>query len=183
MINPAILGRLLLVFILGLLIFNTASAHAAPWHRPQQHRGHQRHFAVSGHRRALPLRNARNNKIRIFEQNRNSTAPDLIEAERFLGRSNPTPYREEWCRDFINLVAGHLGIHLANQSHRAIDSLGLGPHVRQPRPGDLAVVGRHHVTIVAAVVGRKFIGLGGNQSHRVKYSQYSMRSVIAFVRI
>lgn len=121
----------------------------------------------------------------VSRPERNGGSPSVLvrEAARFLGDSNPTPFHEEWCRDFINFIASKIGIRLANQSHRAIDALWLGPHVRTPRPGDLAVVGHHHVTIFAGWRGRAIIGLGGNQGHRVRYSQYAANRVLAFVRL
>jgi hypothetical protein len=42
---------------------------------------------------------------------------------------------------------------------------------------------RHHVTIFAGWGGRGLVGLGGNQGHQVKFSHFSQRRVVAFVRL
>lgn len=102
-------------------------------------------------------------------------------AQRYMGSRNFTGVGR-WCRAAINHWAALAGKPLANRSNRAIDALALGPHVREPRPGDLAVM-RHHVTVFAGWSGGRLIGLGGNQSHRVKYSAFSPRQVLAFVRM
>ena len=79
-------------------------------------------------------------------------------------------------------MARQAGYHLANNSRRAIDALRLGHRVPPPRPGDLAVM-RHHVTIFAGWGGRGLLGLGGNQHRSVRYSHFSRRSIVAFVRL
>ena len=106
----------------------------------------------------------------------------LAEAQRYVGLGKVTRYRGPWCRDFINLVAARAGYRLANNSRRAIDAVHLGYRVSTPQPGDLVVM-RHHVTIYAGNAGGRIVGLGGNQGHRVRYSQFSPRRVVAFVRL
>ena len=110
--------------------------------------------------------------------------PLLTIAARYVGRSGPSiglPSRL-WCRDFINFVLAKNGTVPGNRSRRAIDALRLGARVRDPRPGDLAVM-RNHVTIVAGLKAGQVIGLGGNQGRRVKISSYSAARVVAFVRV
>ncbi|MGA7748661.1 MAG: hypothetical protein WCA63_00790 [Gallionella sp.] len=124
-------------------------------------------FAANGY--VLPTRDAEDTP---------STAP-LAYATRFIG-GNPTGMHHAWCKTFVNFVMRRTGMFF-NHSLRAIDALGMGPHVAYPQPGDLAVM-RHHVTIVAAVGPGSIIGLGGNQGHRVKFSHYPRRRIIAFVR-
>jgi hypothetical protein len=102
-------------------------------------------------------------------------------AQRYLGSRNFTGVGR-WCRAAINHWAALAGKRLSNRSNRAVDALALGPHVSSPRPGDLAVM-RHHVTIFAGWSGDRLIGLGGNQSRRVKYSAFSRRGVLAFIRL
>lgn len=107
-------------------------------------------------------------------------------ASHYLGRGNVTRLRGPWCRAFINLVADEAGIPLANRSNLAIDALRLGPHVREPAIGDLAILrrrGGYHVTFFAGRQGDKIVGLGGNQHKRVKYSAYSARNVVGYVRL
>lgn len=110
--------------------------------------------------------------------------PLLSVAARYMGRSGPTiglPSRQ-WCRDFVNMVLAKAGHPPRDRSRRAIDAIRLGSRVRDPRPGDLAVM-RHHVTIVAGMAGGQVIGLGGNHGRRVKVSAYDARRVVAFVRV
>jgi uncharacterized protein (TIGR02594 family) len=106
----------------------------------------------------------------------------LAEARRWLGQGNPTPFREAWCRDFVNMILERAGYRLADRSHLAIAALRLGPRVAEPRLGDLAVM-RSHVTFFAGWDGEgAFLGLGGNQRNRVRISRFTRSAVIAFVR-
>jgi uncharacterized protein (TIGR02594 family) len=130
----------------------------------------------------LPRHDTRWRKVRDRPLRADESAPLLAAAQRFLGAGKVTRLPGPWCRDFVNLVAERAGYRLANNSRRAIDALRLGAHVRDPRPGDLAVM-RNHVTIVAGRDRGKIIGLGGNQSRRVRYSAYPERRVLAFVRL
>ena len=107
----------------------------------------------------------------------------LAEASRWIGQGNPTPFQEAWCRDFVNLVLERAGYRLADRSHQAAAALRLGRRVREPRLGDLAVMAGH-VTFFAGWDGDgAFLGLGGNQSHRVTVARFARRAVIAFVRV
>lgn len=108
-------------------------------------------------------------------------APLLAVASHYLGARNFTGVGK-WCRAAINVWARRAGIRLVNNSNRAIDALRLGPHVSNPRPGDLVVM-RRHVTIFAGKSGGQIIGLGGNQHKRVQYSRYSPSRVLAYVRV
>ena len=88
----------------------------------------------------------------------------LDEARRWIGQGNPTPFREAWCRDLVNIVLERIGHPLADRSHLAIAVLRLGPSVREPRPGDLAVMS-HHVTFFAGWDGDgAFLGLGATRA-------------------
>lgn len=103
-------------------------------------------------------------------------------AGRFLGEVNPTHFRGPWCAAFVNMVLGATG-HRHVASLRAIDAIRDGYRVRDPRPGDLAVM-RGHVTFFVRRGGRGFIGLGGNQGHdRVTEISFPLTRVIAFVRV
>jgi uncharacterized protein (TIGR02594 family) len=103
----------------------------------------------------------------------------LAEAERYVGEGNPTGFHGLWCKAFVNMVLRKTG-HAVDRSARAIDGLHLGTRVSDPRPGDLAVMS-HHITFFAGWGGRGFYGIGGNQGHRVRVSNYSTRQVIAFI--
>lgn len=116
----------------------------------------------------------------LVEQSWRAGSNVLATASRFIGGGNPTGFRGPWCMAFVEMVLRKTG-HYAMRSLRAIDALRLGPHVQDPRPGDIAVM-RHHVTFVAKVGRVSIIGLGGNQSHRVRYSKYPRGRIIAFVR-
>lgn len=103
-------------------------------------------------------------------------------AERFLGEVNPTHFRGPWCAAFVNMVLGATGRHHV-ASLRAIDAIRDGYRVRDPRPGDLAVMWGH-VTFFVKWGGRGFIGIGGNQGHnRVTEISFPLSRVIAFVRV
>ncbi len=115
--------------------------------------------------------------------NENSAVPTsnvLAEARRYLGRGNVTGGHRAWCADFVNMVLRQTG-HLSSGSGMPQSLLGVGTRISTPRPGDLVVM-RGHVTIFAGYGGRGFVGLGGNQHHRVALSNFSLRSVVAFVR-
>ena len=104
----------------------------------------------------------------------------LAEAARFVGSGNPTGFYGPWCKAFTNFVLLRVGKH-PGPSLLAIDALADGRRVARPRPGDLAVM-RSHVTFFAGWDGHGgFLGLGGNQGHRVRVSRFPVRSVIAFV--
>lgn len=110
--------------------------------------------------------------------------PLIAVAARYVGRSGPAlglPARL-WCRDFVNFALAKAGQPPRDRSRRAIDAVRLGRRVRDPQPGDLAVM-RHHVTVVVAIKGGKVIGLGGNQGRRVKLSSYDARRVLSYVRV
>jgi uncharacterized protein (TIGR02594 family) len=118
---------------------------------------------------------------RAFHEN--SAAPTsnvLAEARRYLGRGNVTGSHRAWCADFVNMVLRQTG-HLSSSSGMPQSLLSVGTRTSTPRPGDLVVM-RGHVTIFAGYGGRGFVGLGGNQHHRVALSNFSLRSVVAFVR-
>ena len=104
---------------------------------------------------------------------------DLLDAaRRYLGaRRSPTGFRGAWCGDFLGLVARHTGADVPRNYRLARSWAGAGSR-SAPRVGAVAVM-RHHVTIIAQIVPGGFIGIGGNQGRRVKYSHYSWRGVIA----
>ncbi len=111
-----------------------------------------------------------------------STRRALVEASRWLGSGNPTPFREAWCRDFVNFVLERSGVSLVDRSHLALRALRLGPRVAEPLPGDLVVM-RGHVAFFAGWDGAGgLLALGGNQRHRVTLTRFRRRAVIAFVR-
>lgn len=109
----------------------------------------------------------------------------LAIARRSLGHGRYRGMPYEWCRSFVNRVLRRGG-YFTTSSNLAINALRLGPHVRDPKYGDLAVM-HGHVTFFAGYDNRGYIiGLGGNQGgHRgrrlVQYSHYSPRRVIAYV--
>jgi uncharacterized protein (TIGR02594 family) len=164
---------------LNLAAVNIAEAkhyrhHYRAHHHSRAHFGHYRH-------RMHAVMNLGDGDPRSWTQPV-ELHPLLSVAKRYIGFGKFTGKSGPWCRDFINHVAHKAGYRLANNSRRAIDALRLGHRVSTPQPGDLVVL-RHHVTIYAGHQGGKIIGLGGNQHHRVQYSHYSPRRVIAFVRM
>lgn len=111
-----------------------------------------------------------------------ATSQVIAEAQRWIGSGNPTGTSGPWCRDYVNFVLERTGHHLADKSRMAVTALRLGPRVSNPQPGDLAVMGGHVTFFVGWAGEGRFLGLGGNQGHRVNVSQFASRSVIAFVR-
>jgi hypothetical protein len=105
----------------------------------------------------------------------------LDEASRWIGRGNVTGRPGAWCAWFASFVLTRTG-HRALASGLASSALSYGPRVTEPQPGDLAVMAGH-VTFFAGWDGEDaFLGLGGNQSHRVSVARFARRAVIAFVR-
>ncbi len=138
----------------------------------------------AGRFRASPEGGAREGWQRPVDLTALNLHPLLEVASRYVGRFGPSlglPSRL-WCRDFVNFVLAKNGTPPGNHSRRAIDALRLGSRVRDPRPGDLAVM-RNHVTIFARFKTGQVIGLGGNQGRRVKLSSYSAARVVGFVRV
>jgi uncharacterized protein (TIGR02594 family) len=106
----------------------------------------------------------------------------LAEARRWLGQGNPTGKPGAWCAWFASFVLKRTG-HRELQNGLASSALAYGPRVAEPKPGDLAVM-RGHVTFFVGWNARDaFLGLGGNQGHRVRVSRFARRAVIAFVRV
>lgn len=109
------------------------------------------------------------------------TGDVLDEASRWIGRGNVTGRPGAWCAWFASFVLTRTG-HKALASGLASSALSYGLRVADPRPGDLAVMAGH-VTFFAGWDGEDaFLGLGGNQHHRVGVSRFARRAVIAFVR-
>jgi uncharacterized protein (TIGR02594 family) len=117
---------------------------------------------------------------RTYNQGRDPSASVLAVARRYLGLGNVTGSHRPWCADFVNMVLRKTG-HATSGSGMARSLLHVGHRVSHPAPGDLVVM-RDHVTIFAGYGRRGFVGLGGNQHHRVAMSNFPMRSVVAFVR-
>lgn len=104
-------------------------------------------------------------------------------AERFLG-TNPTGHRSLWCADFANLIEHQLGRRGTN-SREAVSFLRYGPHVNNPAPGDLVVLGRHgggHVGYFIQSTPRGPLVVSGNHNHAVGIGVYDARQVLAYVR-
>lgn len=106
----------------------------------------------------------------------------LDEAQRFAGlRHSPTGFRGPWCADFVAFVGRRVGADVP-RDYRIARSWARAGTRSAPSVGALAVF-RHHVTIIAQIVPGGFVGLGGNQHHRVQESFYSWRGVIAIRRV
>lgn len=104
--------------------------------------------------------------IRGMERNLPVVAPDLVaEAERFLGSRNFTGLRVEWCKAALNVWLRRAG-YFANSSLRAADALALGPRLRSPAIGAIAVWS-HHTGVIAGMTPRGPLLISGNFGHRV----------------
>lgn len=158
----------------------TTSAEA----RHRHHRHHYRH-----HRVHVALAYAQTPQAGYFEMfNRHihdTAASTLNIAQRYLGHGNPTGFRGPWCAAFANMVLRKAGARPSG-SNLARSLLAVGPHVSNPQPGDLVVLSRGrggHATFFKRWAGRgRLVGLGGNQGHSVRESEYPLHRVIAFVR-
>ena len=115
----------------------------------------------------------------------------LAIAARHVGKSGPAlglPARL-WCMDFVNFVLRQTGGPTV-PSRLARDAVRLGPRVRDPRPGDVAVLRRGrdgvsgHVGFVERVLpDGSFVLLEGNGAgRRVSRSLRDRSRLIAFVR-
>jgi uncharacterized protein (TIGR02594 family) len=111
----------------------------------------------------------------------------VAEAERFLGSGNPTGTRGPWCADYVSWTLRHVGRRpLANRL--AASALRYGPHVRDPRPGDLVVMNTRrgyarHVGFFAGWDRGRVVLVSGNWGHRVVRALVSPRAIAAFVRV
>lgn len=105
----------------------------------------------------------------------------LAEASRWIGRGNITGKRGPWCGWFASLVLTRTG-HRALPSGLASSALSYGRRVRDPRPGDLAVMS-HHVGFVAGVEpDGSILIISGNWNNRVARAVVPRAVVVAFVR-
>lgn len=104
-------------------------------------------------------------------------------ASRYLG-GNPTGHSSLWCADFANLVERQLG-RAGTHSREALSFLRYGPHVANPAPGDLVVLGRRgggHVGFLVKMTAAGPEVISGNHGHRVGIGVYSASRVLAYVR-
>lgn len=118
-------------------------------------------------------------------------------ASRFVGlheRTNRSTLRAvvrvdpaitAWCAAFVNAMLHKVGVQ-GTGSNQARSFLRYGVATRNPRKGDIVVLGRHvgfyegHVTRN----GRTYVAvLGGNQSNRVKTSYFLASRVLSYRRV
>lgn len=116
------------------------------------------------------------------------TGSDLAaEAARYVGAGKFTGLPGAWCADAVSVWLERTGRPpLANRL--AASALAYGPHVAEPRPGDLVVMRTRrgpagHVGIVEGVLPDGSVAIiSGNWGRRVARGVISRRSVTAFVR-
>lgn len=112
----------------------------------------------------------------------------VAEAMRFLGGGNPTGTGyHNWCADYTSMVLRKTG-HRPLANRMAASALSYGPHVRDPRPGDLVVMATRrgyasHVGFFGGWDHGRVVLVSGNWGHRVARALVSARSVVAFVRV
>lgn len=93
-----------------------------------------------------------------------------------------------WCGAFVKIVHRRSGKAVPKGPLRSINWLTRGKKVtlKRARKGDIVVIRTsygHHVGIFAGFAGNGRIKLlGGNQSNRVKFSNFKIRSVIGVRR-
>jgi uncharacterized protein (TIGR02594 family) len=110
----------------------------------------------------------------------------VAEAMRFLGAGNVTGSRGPWCADYASLILQRTG-HRPLAGRTAASALAYGPRTRNPKPGDLIVLGGRrgvsHVGFFAGWDHGRILMISGNWSRRVARALISPASVAAFVRI
>ncbi len=152
-----------------------------------QHHGHRTRYSAAGatmgygYTTATPGMDEGSMRSGSLIETLGSGASSVLsEAARFIGQGNVTGSHRAWCADFANFVLQRTG-HKASGSGAVSSMLHVGQRVATPAKGDLVVM-RSHVTIFAGYGGRGFYGLGGNQHHQVRMSNFPLNSVVAFVR-
>lgn len=99
--------------------------------------------------------------------------PLLRVASRDLGKGNIAHTGRAWCADALGVWLRRAGYKSLPTGLAAAYTRYPGRRLRGPAVGAIAA-SRGHVTIVAKILpGGKFLGLGGNQSHRVKASVFA----------
>jgi uncharacterized protein (TIGR02594 family) len=83
-----------------------------------------------------------------------------------------------WCSSFVNWCLKQAGV-IGTNSAAAISFLTWGRELKEPTPGCI-VVFSHHVGFFAGYLGQYVIILGGNQSNKVKLSNYPAKDILAF---
>lgn len=94
-----------------------------------------------------------------------NAAPWLAEAQRHVGRGNPTGRRSLWCARFINDALARTG-HRGTGSDLARSFAHYGRRLHAPLPGAIAIYSRGrnsgHVAIVESVNGGTVTLVSGN---------------------
>ena len=108
----------------------------------------------------------------------------IAEAMRFLGAGNITGARGPWCGDFASLILRRTG-HRPLPGRMAASALAYGPRTRDPKPGDLIVLGGRrgvsHVGFFAGWEHGRVLMVSGNWGRRVARATISPRAIVAFV--
>ncbi len=94
------------------------------------------------------------------------------------------PARIAWCGAFVNAMLGKTG-HTKSNSNQARSFLTYGVATKEPKKGDIVVLGRHVGIFQEHIYrnGKKFVAvLGGNQSNQVKVSYFLANSVLSYRR-
>ena len=128
-----------------------------------------------------------------------ANAGTFTTAKRFLGMHEVkhnkalrkavgvNPRRTPWCGAFVGAVVKMNGKAAPKGHARAASwkKWGKGVSLKKARKGDVVVIRTkrgHHVGFFAGFKDGRVTLLGGNQSNRVKYSNYRIRSVQAVRR-
>jgi uncharacterized protein (TIGR02594 family) len=147
------------------------AALALAWASPSLARGHHRHHGHHHHHRHA-------HHARIGHPMELPGGALLEAARRYEGlRHSPDGFRGQWCGSFLGAVARRVGKPVPRDFRLARAWARVG-RPSAARVGAV-VVFRHHVTLLVRIVPGGFIGLGGNQGHRVRESRFSWRGVIA----
>lgn len=147
-------------------------------------------FILNDAARQSPVLSNTNSKINIshytdnrtFDETRYSDSSHILSiASRYLSSRNPTGFRGPWCGAFYAMIARRAGVKVPTNylQARSWAHIGVKTHAHV---GATAVF-NHHVTVISQIVPGGFIGVGGNQHHRVKESFFKWSRVIAIRKI
>jgi uncharacterized protein (TIGR02594 family) len=110
--------------------------------------------------------------------------PVIVGFWKLIKRGGIKDDETPWCAAFVGGCLEQSGI-VSSRFESAASYLDWGVEVRRPLLGCVAVVSRpggNHTFFVAAISndGKRVVGLGGNQSDKVRYSLFDISTVKSF---
>jgi uncharacterized protein (TIGR02594 family) len=110
--------------------------------------------------------------------------PVIVGFWKLIKRSGIKDDETPWCAAFVGGCLEQAGI-LSSRFEGAASYLKWGKAIPKPLLGCIAVISRpggNHVFFVAGITpdGKRLIGLGGNQSDKVRYAVFDAAGVISY---